>query len=160
MTIHPIKGSFTAWALTHVIEMKNLSEDNRYISKAKTVAAGISYMILPLVAIVELVFRGIIAILATLASYCSSNPNVASCANHLRWSTRATGMSGAMSVVAFVWNITREKIDIRDLANTATCTKGEIEVQLDGVHINPEGEIEVQLDSIFLDSTDLSLSQF
>ena len=126
MKINPITESFTCWAFDNITEMRNPSEeestDNKCIALAKKggriILAEVAYLILPLVAIVEVVVRGIIALIATGLSYCSSNGNVQAFAEKAQDNVKGSGIAGVTSVAALVWNFTSEELEIQDMADT------------------------------------------
>ena len=124
MKINPITESFTCWAFEHVTNMRNPSDEENTVNKCialakkggRIILAEVAYLILPLVAIVEVVVRGIFALLATGLSYCSSNETVQKVAAKTQDGVKFSGAAGVTSVAALVWNFTTtEELDAEDM---------------------------------------------
>ena len=131
MSFDPIKESFTCYAFEHVTKMRNPQSDheNTCTTIAKRFTAGAVYAILPLVAIVEAVVRGILAIPVHVASCCCKNEVDEGCVGKL-WKITADGAffssaAGCMSVAAFFFNFTKDRINAKDLEDAVVaCFKG------------------------------------
>ena len=127
MSIDRIKESFTCYALEHVTKMRNPKSDheNTCTTIAKRFTAGVVYAILPLVGIVEAVVRGILAIPVYVASCCCENECVSELWDMMANGAMISGMTGYMSVAAFFFNFTKDRINAKDLEDAVVaCFKG------------------------------------